>query len=1046
MGEQWVTIQETTFRNWCNEQLRVSGRSIGNLLTDLCDGVCLVALVEALQLRKIGKVYTKPTSKIQQLQNASLALKAIADDNVKLVNVGGDDIVNGNVKIILGLVWSLVQRYQIAGRKGKAPPRKLMTLWFRALLPDLDITNFTSDWNDGVALHALLDHLKPGTSPDWRKLNRSNREENCRRAMVLAKEHLNVPRVISPEDFANSALDELSAMTYLSYFVKHESAGYYHTLNWACRQLRTTNITNLTTDWNNGYFLCAIVQSLGGEIPGWPNLDRSEAVENCQKGLDGAKALGIEPLMSAKEMADPNLDHLTLMAYLSRFQTIQPRKSKAERVQIRFNFDNIKAGTRAEFQLIKVDEGVVTGKVKVELTCEAGPVPCDITWATKIATCSFLPTVTGDHKLTVQYEETMIQGCPIEFLAKGDPSKIKLLTTHTSLRMGDAHEIKVDTSGSGRGEVIMESTSPTGDLRYLTSVREGTLVTATCQPKEVGVWIVHVYFGEEEVEGSPLQLKVYDPQKAWLAGPEQGFVGDLVMYKGSPSRVTVEDPSQITVSGEGILRATRGDDSSFSVNASGVGGNITVKVKDAEGRDVECTWRQENPDVYLFTYRPLTAGIYSVDVMWNGKPLPGSPFRPPVTDRSRVVLMDDLTDRKDENDHLALDCGTETVLSFNTKDAGPGKFSAEVLSPDGRLPVNIREQDLGTVQVGFTAKVEGDHYIHLYWSSVPLDRSPILAYCPGPVLPVNHAHVILRGEGSSTARSTVPAEFMVDGKKAGPGIPRVRMTGVRTDVDVEMRAMKYDRYKCKYAAPYPGGYLLHVEWSGFHIPGSPFKVNVTNKGHSDKVTVEGAGLRGGYVGQELRAVVDTTAAGNGEVAVDCQGLRHTARCDLIDHRNGKYTLRMFPTEACRHRLEVKYDTEHVPGSPFMIPIGEPPDPRKVRVYGPGVQSGVIQTFESKFIVETYGAGAGQLSVRVRGPRSAFKVDMRRDREEERTIVCRYDPEEPGEYHIMVRWSGVNVPGSPFDINIFETMESLYKHVRETKQVELIADYQWKEEI
>lgn len=72
------------------------------------------------------------------------------------------------------------------------------------------------------------------------------RVENCRRAMVLAKEQLNVPRVISPEDFASPALDELSSMTYLSYFVRHESPGYYHTLNWACKQLRTTNITNLS--------------------------------------------------------------------------------------------------------------------------------------------------------------------------------------------------------------------------------------------------------------------------------------------------------------------------------------------------------------------------------------------------------------------------------------------------------------------------------------------------------------------------------------------------------------------------------------------------------------------------------------------------------------------------------------------------------------------------------------------------------------------------------------------------------------------------------
>lgn len=59
----------------------------------------------------------------------------------------------------------------------------------------------------------------------------------------------------------------------------------------------------------------------------------------------------------------------------------------------------------------------------------------------------------------------------------------------------------------------------------------------------------------------------------------------------------------------------------------------------------------------------------------------------------------------------------------------------------------------------------------------------------------------------------------------------------------------------------------------------------------------------------------------------------------------------------------------------MIPVGEPPDPRKVRVYGPGMEPGVIQKFESKFIVETYGAGAGQLSVRVRGPRGQWRSTL-----------------------------------------------------------------------
>ena len=83
-----MEIQQRTFTNWVNEQLVIGGRSVGDLETDLCDGVNLVALVEALQLRKIGKVYQKPAGMIQKLQNVSLACKAITEDNVKLVNIG----------------------------------------------------------------------------------------------------------------------------------------------------------------------------------------------------------------------------------------------------------------------------------------------------------------------------------------------------------------------------------------------------------------------------------------------------------------------------------------------------------------------------------------------------------------------------------------------------------------------------------------------------------------------------------------------------------------------------------------------------------------------------------------------------------------------------------------------------------------------------------------------------------------------------------------------------------------------------------------------
>ena len=38
------------------------------------------------------------------------------------------------------------------------------------------------------------------------------------------------------------------------------------------------------------------------------------------------------------------------------------------------------------------------------------------------------------------------------------------------------------------------------------------------------------------------------------------------------------------------------------------------------------------------------------------------------------------------------------------------------------------------------------------------------------------------------------------------------------------------------------------------------------------------------------------------------------------------------------------------------------------MFGPGIEDGIVGEFESRFLVETQGAGAGQLAVKIRGPR------------------------------------------------------------------------------
>ena len=39
------------------------------------------------------------------------------------------------------------------------------------MLPDCKVGNFTTDWNNGVNLNALVDYCKPGLAPNWQNLD-----------------------------------------------------------------------------------------------------------------------------------------------------------------------------------------------------------------------------------------------------------------------------------------------------------------------------------------------------------------------------------------------------------------------------------------------------------------------------------------------------------------------------------------------------------------------------------------------------------------------------------------------------------------------------------------------------------------------------------------------------------------------------------------------------------------------------------------------------------------------------------------------------------
>ncbi|KQK86042.1 filamin-C-like protein [Amazona aestiva] len=85
----WKKIQQNTFTRWCNEHLKCVHKRIGDLQRDLSDGLRLIALLEVLSQKKMGRKYhPRPNFRQMKLENVSVALEFLEREHIKLVSIG----------------------------------------------------------------------------------------------------------------------------------------------------------------------------------------------------------------------------------------------------------------------------------------------------------------------------------------------------------------------------------------------------------------------------------------------------------------------------------------------------------------------------------------------------------------------------------------------------------------------------------------------------------------------------------------------------------------------------------------------------------------------------------------------------------------------------------------------------------------------------------------------------------------------------------------------------------------------------------------------
>ena len=400
------------------------------------------------------------------------------------MHLGPSDILE-NKKYTLGIIWALIFRYHIGIRSARSATqtgeknqiqnlerlKKLLLLWLNAVLPGQCITNLTTDWNNGINLSALVDFCKPGLIPHYDTLDPSNGLHNLKNAMSLAEKNLSIPQVILPEDLAARKPDELSVITYLTYFCGPDSPGEASLLLWIQKQIPSQKVSNFTTDWTSGRVLGALINKCAdGGFPTYKQMSTEPSWENCQKSIDGAEQLlGVKKMINPKEFANPDLDQLERVGYLAQFRHIQIKNAllpaTADKVEVSYLQvpGEIGAGgvvwleldcSRAGYGAVRAEaSGRLTGRIRVDVQ--------EISHAKYQVT--FQPREVDIYTLAVLYGESHVKGSPFTInLHPSDPDQVCHLRTYIPEEANQDVALFFDFSKAGRGEIIAEVSGELG--------------------------------------------------------------------------------------------------------------------------------------------------------------------------------------------------------------------------------------------------------------------------------------------------------------------------------------------------------------------------------------------------------------------------------------------------------------------------------------------------------------------------------------------------------------------------------------------------------
>ncbi|XP_025831707.1 filamin-A isoform X1 [Agrilus planipennis] len=570
---------------------------------------------------------------------------------------------------------------------------------------------------------------------------------------------------------------------------------------------------------------------------------------------------------------------------------------------------------------------------------------------TGVQSVEFVPNEVGTHIIEVAVAGEKLL---TPLVAKVYDTSLIQVTDVGSGVVGQPVQFKVDASQAGEGQ--LEISINEGEVPNHVQVVGGGRCLVSFTPDVAKPHLIDIKFNGETVRGCPFVCPVADTSRVNLS---------LTHLELIP----VNQPSSFHIAVVG------GGTAELAVAVRGPSGELPVKVTG----DIHSGFTAE--------FTPVLVGAYQITVDYNGRPVQGTPFVAKAFDCTKVSVG-----------HVAHGIvGRPVTFSVDASEAGEGNLEITISARGLNIPTQVHPQGNAKFAVSFVPVEACDHVINVAFNKRPVVGCPLIV---GVGSGSNGPSVTLPGPGPIHKPSTLlinhPGRLEdIEVNVEGPG---------GQAVPTQVQPIGSGQFQAEFVPRTVGEHRIAVNVSGVPTTGSPYAAKIY-----DVQAIKVKDATTGVVGKPVTFLVETSLAGPGNLEVTVNG----GRVPTSAQAQGPhvYAISFTPREATVHSVDLRFNGQDVPGSPFKCNVAP-----SARIIAPDALDKISVGKSCVFAVESSAVPI----VEVLGPaRKPVPTQITPQSGAQGKYDVTFVPVDVGDHSVEVRLPGGHIEGSPFLIKAYD---------------------------